>query len=155
MIHDYSQLPGELIRGYLLTENTLVHDGDFSLDLLLSRVNDFSNIYGNLITRSLGVNIAGPVLSKQQDVEIQKVDIDQSARDRLNCLVDTVSQKYDQYAFSEGYELIMNELRYVSGIVEVIQRQMNGYFNDSHPWTIAKEVKSGNEHCLPSLAHIL
>ena len=106
-------MPGELIRGYLLTENTLVHDGDFSLELLLSRVNDFSDIYGNLITRSFGVNIAGPVLAKQQSDEIRDVEIKQSSKDRLNCLVDTVSQKYDQYAFSEGYELIMNELRYV------------------------------------------
>ena len=76
-------------------------------------MNDFSDIYGNLITRSLGVNIAGPVLAKQQSEEIQTIEIEQSSRDRLDCLVDAVSQKYDQYAFSEGYELIMNELRYV------------------------------------------
>lgn len=105
-------MPGEMIRGYLLTENTLVHDGDFATELLLSRTNDFSDIYGNLMTRSLGKNIAGPLLETSQK-ELEMITPELASQDRLKMLVESVSKKYDQYAFSEGYELVMNELRNV------------------------------------------
>ena len=52
-----------MLRAFLLTENTLIRDGDFSLERVLGRANEFSDIYGNLVTRSLSKNIAGPVVT--------------------------------------------------------------------------------------------
>lgn len=92
-----------------MTENTLVRDGDFSLEKLLERTNDFSDIYGNLVMRSLGRNIAGPVLERG----IGTVQASEGTRDRLRLLIDGVSKKFDHVLFAEGYELITAEMRTV------------------------------------------
>lgn len=133
-------IPGELIRAYLLTENTLTRDGDFSLEKLLERTNDFSDIYGNLVMRSLGKNIAGPVLERG----VGTVQASEETRDRLRHLIDGVTDKYDHVLFSEGYELVTAEMR-----------TMNTFFNEMHPWTITKEVKAGDDSNLPTLTSIL
>ena len=86
-----------------------MRDGDFSLEKLLERTNDFSDIYGNLVMRSLGRNIAGPVLERG----IGTVRASEGTRDRLRHLVDEVSKKYDHVLFAEGYELIIAEMRTV------------------------------------------
>ena len=65
-----------------MTENTLTRDGDFSLEKLLERTNDFSDIYGNLVMRSLGKNIAGPVLERG----VGTVQASEETRDRLRHL---------------------------------------------------------------------
>lgn len=92
-----------------MTENTLTRDGDFSLEKLLERTNDFSDIYGNLVMRSLGKNIAGPVLERG----VGTVQASEETRDRLRHLIDGVTDKYDHVLFSEGYELITAEMRTV------------------------------------------
>ena len=59
--------------------------------------------------RSLGKNIAGPVLERG----IGTVQASEGTRDRLRHLIDGVADKYDHVLFSEGYELITAEMRTV------------------------------------------
>ncbi len=138
-----------MLRAFLLTENTLIRDGDFSLERVLGRANEFSDIYGNLVTRSLSKNIAGPVVDNSlfQPVEL-------GSNSRLDSLVKAVTKEYDACSFSEGFELIMKELRQVS-ILLLFHFKMNQFFNDSHPWTMAKAMKQGNESELQPLTAIL
>ena len=62
-------VPGEMIRGFLLTEDTLHRDGDFSTEVLLRRTSEMADVYGNLLMRSLGKAIASPVLSRADALE--------------------------------------------------------------------------------------
>ena len=138
-----------MLRAFLLTENTLTRDGDFSLERVLERANEFSDIYGNLVMRSLSKNIAGPVVDHPlcQPVEL-------GSNSRLDSLVEAVTKQYDACSFSEGFDLIMKELRQVS-IILLFHIEMNQFFNDSHPWTMAKAMKQGNDSELQPLKAIL
>ena len=62
-------VPGEMIRGFLLTEDTLHRDGDFSTELLLHKTSEMADVYGNLLMRSLGKAIASPVFSRADALE--------------------------------------------------------------------------------------
>lgn len=144
-----------MLRAFLLTENTLIRDGDFCLERLLERVNDFSDIYGNLITRSLSKNMAGPVVESQLSRSpSQSPRLDQQQNSRLDTLIDTVTKYYDACSFSEGFNLIMAELRQVN-ILLLFHVKMNLFFNDSHPWTMAKAVKQGDYSELQPLEIVL
>lgn len=59
--------------------------------------------------RSLGRNIAGPVLERG----IGTVQASEGTRDRLRLLIDGVSKKFDHVLFAEGCELITAEMRTV------------------------------------------
>ena len=100
-----------MLRAFLLTENTLIRDGDFSLERVLERTNEFSDIYGNLIMRSLSKNIAGPVLD-HPCLQLDKLSTTRNCR--LDNLVEAVTKQYDACCFSDGFDLIMKELRQVS-----------------------------------------
>lgn len=102
-------LPGELIRFFLLTHDTLLRDGNFSTHLVSQSVGQLADVYGNLVMRSLSKNIAGPLL--------EHVGITAQVRDetkqRLKSLTEGVTERYNSYAFCDGYELILNELKNV------------------------------------------
>ena len=60
-----------------------------------------------------------------------------------------VKRRYDRFAFCEGYELVMNELKAVC-LYSSPYMKMNLLFNEQHPWTLAKEEKS-----VPALYSVL
>lgn len=102
--------PGELIRYFLLTHDTLQHDGNFSSKLVVQSINQLADVYGNLVMRSLGKNIAGPLLEKRDSFSVKhSVETDK----RLKQLTKSVVERYDAYAFCDGYDLILNELKSV------------------------------------------
>lgn len=102
--------PGELIRFFLLTHDTLQHDGNFSSKLVVQSINQLADVYGNLVMRSLGKNIAGPLLEKRDSFSVKhSVETDE----RLRQLTKSVVERYDAYAFCDGYDLILNELKTV------------------------------------------
>ena len=103
-------LPGELIRFFLLTHDTLMRDGNFSTQLVAQSVNQLADVYGNLVMRSLGKNIAGPLL-QQEDIP---AIIKEETKQRLQALTKGVSECYDRFAFCDGYDLILSELKSVA-----------------------------------------
>lgn len=103
-------VPGELIRAYLLTENTLQRDGDFATEHLLHMTKDLADMYGNLLMRSLGKAIATPVLQAEQ---VRPMPVAEATEQRLQRLVAEVKQRYDAFAFCDGYQLVLEELKAV------------------------------------------
>ena len=105
-------LPGELIRFFLLTHDTLMRDGNFSTQLVAQSVNQLADVYGNLVMRSLGKNIAGPLL-KQEKIA---VSVKEETKQRLQALTEGVSECYNRFSFCDGYDLILSELKSVGVI---------------------------------------
>ena len=58
---------------------------------------------------------------------------------RLQRLVAGVKERYDAFAFCDGYRLVLEELKAV-GARCAGDSQMNLFFNE-HPWTLAKDPK--------------
>ena len=48
--------------------------------------------------------------------------------------------RYDAFAFCDGYRLVLEELKAV-GARCAGDSQMNLFFNEQHPWTLAKDPK--------------
>ena len=84
-------VPGELVRAYLLTEDTLQRDGDFATEHLLRMTKDLADLYGNLLMRSLGKAIATPVLQAGND----GTTVTEETTQRLQRLVAGVKERYD------------------------------------------------------------
>lgn len=129
-------VPGELVRAYLLTEDTLQRDGDFATEHLLRMTRDLADLYGNLLMRSLGKAIATPVLQTGSD----GTTVTEETTQRLQRLVAGVKERYDAFAFCDGYRLVLEELKAV-GVRCAGDSQMNLFFNEQHPWTLAKDPK--------------
>ena len=102
-------VPGELVRAYLLTEDTLQRDGDFATEHLLRMTKDLADLYGNLLMRSLGKAIATPVLQAGSD----GTTVTEETTQRLQRLVAGVKERYDAFAFCDGYRLVLEELKAV------------------------------------------
>ena len=100
-------VPGELVRAYLLTEDTLQRDGDFATEHLLRMTKDLADLYGNLLMRSLGKAIATPVLQAGSD----GTTVTEETTQRLQRLVAGVKERYDAFAFCDGYRLVLEELK--------------------------------------------
>ena len=92
----------------MLTQDTLDHDVDFSVKQLLLTANEMADVYGNLLSRSLGKAIAQPLLSAGL-----KAMVSTDTRNRLAELTRRVSREYDSFLFGSGYRLIMAELHHV------------------------------------------
>lgn len=102
--------PGELIRFFLLTHDTLQHDGNFAPKLVVQSINQLADVYGNLVMRSLGKNIAGPLLDRKDSFSVNHSE---ETDKRLEQLTKGIVERYDAYAFCDGYDLILNELKSV------------------------------------------
>ena len=103
-------LPGEMIRFYVLTHDLLQHDSNFTPSLVLQSVNQIADIYGNLVMRSMSKNIAGTLFDSDC---IPEVCLSSSSTERLSTLQQNVSQCYDRFAFCDGFDLIVSELKFV------------------------------------------
>ena len=99
---------GELLRGYLLTQDALEHDVDFSLKQLLLTTNDMADVYGNLLSRSLGASLAKSVVDSKA-----KFDVSDETRNRMGELGESVKKEFDSLLFGSGFRLILNELHRV------------------------------------------
>ena len=106
---------GELLRGYLLRQDALDHDVDFSIKQLLLTTNDMADVYGNLLSRSLGANIAKSVVESKQ-----KFDVSSETKRRMGELAENVRKEFDSFLFGSGFRLILNELHRVGEEITVI-----------------------------------
>lgn len=111
---------GELLRGYLLTQDALEHDVDFSLKQLLLTTNDMADVYGNLLSRSLGASLAKSVVDSKA-----KFDVSDETRNRMGELGESVKKEFDSLLFGSGFRLILNELHRVGEWKGLIPRPMH------------------------------
>lgn len=126
-IRDYGV---DTLRYYALREVPFGSDGNFSEDLLVSRLNaDLVNTYGNLVNRTVSMAnkyFDGEVVNKNVTLD---VDLDlRKALDELPTLVDDKMEKLE----------VNNAL---DKIFEVL-RKTNKYVDLTLPWVLAKDEDS-------------
>ena len=92
---------------------------DFSVKQLLLTTNDMADVYGNLLSRSLGVSIAKSVVESNQ-----KFDVSSETKSRMSDLAENVRKEFDSFLFGSGFRLILNELHRVGEWNDVIGRLM-------------------------------
>ena len=105
-----SYFPGEVIRFYLLSHDTLQHDGNFATHYLIQSIHQVADIYGNLVMRSLSKNIAGPLFEWN---ELSTIQVKKQTSERLQNLTKEVTKQYDAFSFCNGFDSILNELKTV------------------------------------------
>lgn len=123
-IKDYGQ---DEVRYFCLREIPFGSDGNFSEEALIGRINsDLANIWGNLVSRTIGM------INKYFDGEIQnkkrfeKIDI--PFIENLKKLKKDADAKIDELQISKLLETIFDTLR-----------ASNKYIDDTTPWTLAKD----------------
>ncbi len=120
----------DAIRYYLLREVPFGSDGNFSLDLLITRYNtDLANTVGNLVNRTLSM------LTKYFDGEIKKGEETTSFD---NDLIDLVINTHDKVVEAMDKLEVPEALDYIFEIF----RRCNKYIDETMPWVLAKEGKT-------------
>ena len=71
-------------------------------------IGDMADVYGNLLSRSLGANIAKSVVESKQ-----KFDVSSETKRRMGELAENVRKEFDSFLFGSGFRLILNELHRV------------------------------------------
>jgi len=125
---EYIDLYGvDAIRYYLLREVPFGNDGNFSLDLLVSRINaDLANVLGNLVNRTIGMSYKyfdGIVTNTNASEDIDKKLID------YVCNAKKIVDKY------------MNDLKVPEALDSIFEifRRCNKYIDETMPWVVFKE----------------
>ena len=120
----------DAVRYYLLREVPFGSDGNFSVDLLVTRYNtDLANTVGNLVNRTLSM------LTKYFDGVIEECKEEtEYDKDLIDLVINTHSKvisKMDKLEVPEALDLIFD-----------IFRRCNKYIDETMPWTLAKEGKT-------------
>ena len=132
----------DALKYFLLREYTFGHDGNYSTEALIKRINsDLANDLGNLVSRTVSMiekYNAGIV----PDAKIED-DYDKSLKAVALAAADKVETEMDKFAFHSALEEIW-----------ILVRRANKYIDEKMPWVLAKdEAKKDNlDTCLHNLA---
>ena len=118
----------DALRFFLLREFAFSSDGNFSIELLVSRINsDLANDIGNLVSRTVAMvdKYFGGTLTDER--EIDAIDNDLIAKaEQLQAV----------------YEAHMEKYAFQNALVEVFKfsSRANKYIDETKPWVLAKDV---------------
>jgi len=116
----------DAIRYFSLREIPFGNDGNFSEEALIARINaDLANIWGNLVSRTIGMAnkyFDGTVTSPKEYREI-----DEELINEINKLKTLTDEKIDNLQISKALE----------GIFDIL-RMSNKYIDETTPWVLAK-----------------
>lgn len=135
----------DALKYFLLREYTFGHDGNYSTEALIKRINsDLANDLGNLVSRTVSMiekYNAGIV----PDAKIED-DYDKSLKAVALAAADKVEIEMDKFAFHSALEEIW-----------ILVRRANKYIDEKMPWVLAKdETKKDNlDTCLHNLAETI
>ena len=132
----------DALKYFLLREYTFGHDGNYSTEALIKRINsDLANDLGNLVSRTVSMiekYNAGIV----PDAKIED-DYDKSLKAVALAAADKVETEMDKFAFHSALEEIW-----------ILVRRANKYIDEKMPWVLAKDdaKKDDLDTCLHNLA---
>jgi len=116
------------VRYFLLREGGMVNDGDFSHEMLSSKLNnDLADTLGNFFSR-----LTAPSLNPTSLVPEcgELTNEDRVFIDRMNRLPEQVGEHYKNVELSQGISALMNFLY-----------ESNKYIQDNEPWKVRKTDK--------------
>ena len=132
----------DALKYFLLREYTFGHDGNYSTEALIKRINsDLANDLGNLVSRTVSMiekYNAGIV----PDAKIED-EYDKSLKEVALAAADKVEAEMDKFAFHSALEEIW-----------VLVRRANKYIDEKMPWVLAKDdaQRDNLDTCLHNLA---
>lgn len=132
----------DALKYFLLREYTFGHDGNYSTEALIKRINsDLANDLGNLVSRTISM-IEKYNSGIVPDAKLED-DYDKSLKSVALAAADRVEAEMDKFAFHSALEEIW-----------VLVRRANKYIDEKMPWVLAKdEAERDNlDTCLHNLA---
>ena len=116
----------DAIRYFSLREIPFGNDGNFSEEALIARINaDLANIWGNLVSRTIGM--ANKYFEGAVGAPKEYQTIDEELIKEINNLKSLTDEKIDNLQISKALE----------GIFDLL-RMSNKYIDETTPWVLAK-----------------
>lgn len=132
----------DALKYFLLREYTFGHDGNYSTEALIKRINsDLANDLGNLVSRTVSM-IEKYNSGIVPDAKLED-EYDKSLKEVALAAADRVEAEMDKFAFHSALEEIW-----------ILVRRANKYIDEKMPWVLAKDdaKKDDLDTCLHNLA---
>lgn len=132
----------DALKYFLLREYTFGHDGNYSTEALIKRINsDLANDLGNLVSRTVSM-IEKYNSGIVPDAKLED-EYDKSLKEVALAAADRVEAEMDKFALHSALEEIW-----------ILVRRANKYIDEKMPWVLAKdEAERDNlDTCLHNLA---